>query len=127
MAKKSSRSYAQRRKKWNLLSKALAANAVELPHLEPKRARFDELQTTADDLTAEQASLSARKQEISRRLEEVVKEESALSAFLDVGVKQHYGNRAEKLAEFGLQPLRRRSQAQQEEPEGPLPEPSQKE
>src|SRR5262245_56215750 len=103
MAKKSSRSFAQRRRKWRLQSKALAANAAELPHLEPKRPRFEELQLTADDLTAEQASLNARKQEISRRLEEVVKEENALSAFVDAAVKQHYGNRSEKLTEFGLQ------------------------
>jgi len=114
-----SRSYANRRKKWSLQGKALAANAAELVHVEPKRVRFDELQVLADDLTAEQASLKARKQEISRRLGEVVKEESALSAFLDAAVKQHYGNRAEKLTEFGLQPLRRRSQAQQEEPVKP--------
>ena len=121
MPKKSSRSFANRRKKWRLQSKALAANAAELTHLEPKRARFDELQFTADDLTAEQASLTARKQEVSKRLAEVIKEESALSAFLDAGVKQHYGNRAEKLAEFGLQPLRRR-RPQPTEPEEPLPE-----
>jgi len=46
-----------------------------------------------------------------------------LSAFLDAGVKQHYGNRAEKLAEFGLQPLRRRPRAQQTEPVGAPVEP----
>ncbi len=108
-----SRAYAYRRKKWSLQRKALAANATELVHLEPKLERFDELQFLADDLTAEQASLTAKKQDVSKRLAEVIKEESALSAFLDAGVKQHYGNRAEKLAEFGLQPLRRRPRARQ--------------
>ncbi|HEX7185186.1 MAG TPA: hypothetical protein VF756_25395 [Thermoanaerobaculia bacterium] len=35
-----------------------------------------------------------------------------LATFLRTGVKQHYGNRSEKLAEFDLQPFRgRKSQA----------------
>ena len=29
-----------------------------------------------------------------------------MMAFVDAGVRQHYGNRSEKLAEFGLQPFR---------------------
>jgi len=32
-----------------------------------------------------------------------------LVTFLRTGVKEHYGNRAEKVAEFGVQPFRRRT------------------
>jgi len=98
--------YGQDQKKWERRDAALSANATELPHLETKQLRLKELRVLAADLTTEQAALTARKQEVSKRLAEVMKEGNTLVAFLDAGVKQHYGNRAEKLVEFGLQPFR---------------------
>jgi hypothetical protein len=102
------RSYAEAEKKMELRNKALAANAPELPHLEPKRLRLNDVLVEVRSLTAEQASLTARKQEVSKRLAELMQEGVTLVAFLDLGVKQQYGNRAEKLVEFGLQPFRGR-------------------
>jgi len=102
------RPYAVAQKKMELTNTALAANAVELPHLEPKRLRLNEVLIEVKSLTAEQASLAARKQEVSKRLAELMEEGNKLVAFLDVGVKQHYGTRSEKLTEFGLQPFRSR-------------------
>jgi hypothetical protein len=102
------RTYAEAQKKMELCNKALTANAVELPHLEPKRLRLNDLLVEVRSLTAEQASLAARKQEVSKRLAELMEEGHTLVNFLDVGVKQHYGKRAEKLVEFGLQPFRGR-------------------
>ena len=107
------RTYAETQKKMELCNKAVAANAAELPHLEPKRLRLDDVLTEAKSLTAEQASLAARKQEVSKRLAELMEEGHTLVQFLDTGVKQHYGKRAEKLVEFGLQPFRRRSRPTQ--------------
>jgi hypothetical protein len=91
-----------------LRDKALAANAAELPFLEPKRLRLNTVLAEVRSLTAEQASLQSRKQEVSKRLAELMQEGNTLVVFLDTGVKQHYGSRSEKLVEFGLQPFRSR-------------------
>jgi hypothetical protein len=58
------------------------------------------------DLTAQQASLSAAKQEVSKRFAKRMREGESLMAFVDAGVRQHYGNRSEKLVGFGLPPFR---------------------
>src|SRR6185436_15667213 len=100
--------YAESQTKMELRSKAVAANTVDFPNLEPMRLRLDEVRVEVGSLTVEQASLTARKQDVSKRLAELIQEGNKLVAFLDVCVKQRYGNRAEKLVEFGLQPFRSR-------------------
>ena len=100
--------YAEGQQKMELRNKALSANTAELPHLELKRVRLNDLLIEVRSLTAEQASLQARKQDVSKRLAELMEEGNKLVAFLDAGVRQHYGTRAEKLVEFGLQPFRSR-------------------
>lgn len=100
--------YADDQQKMEIRDKALAANAAELPFLEPKRLRLNVVLTEVRSLKVEQASLQARKQDVSKRLADLMDEGNKLVAFLDAGVKQHYGNRAEKLVEFGLQPFRSR-------------------
>ena len=94
------------RHKLELKSRAMAANMEELPHLSSQVARLDELQALLNELTAEQARLTAARREVSRRIAELTDEAQKLMTFLDVAVKQHYGHRSEKLAEFGLQPFR---------------------
>ncbi|HEX3530223.1 MAG TPA: hypothetical protein VH988_24445 [Thermoanaerobaculia bacterium] len=91
-----------------LRNTAVAANAAELPFLEPKRTRLNEVVGELGSLTAEQANLAAKKQDVSKRIADLAREGNALVNVLDVTLKQHYGNRAEKLAEFGLQPFRSR-------------------
>ena len=98
--------HADTRKKMDLRNKALAANSEELPYLESHRARLDAINTELKDLTAQQASLTAGKQEVSKRIADLVQAARKLLTFVDVGVKEHYGNRAEKLVEFGVQPFR---------------------
>jgi hypothetical protein len=107
-------SYAEGQKKMQLRNEAVAANSTDLPHLEMKRGRLHDVLNEVKSLTTEQASMKARKQEVSQRLAGLMREGNSLVAFMDVGVKQHYGNRAEKLAEFGLQPFRGRPRSQQE-------------
>jgi hypothetical protein len=70
--------------------------------------RLDTVLTEVRSLTAEQASLMSRKQEVTKRLAELMKEGSTLLDFLDTGVRQEYGRQSEKLVEFGLQPSRSR-------------------
>ena len=100
------KTYAVIQKSLELRSKALAANSVELPQLEVSRGKLDGLLGEVKDLTAQQASLTASKQEVSKRLAELMRNGEILQGFLDAGVKEHYGNRSEKLVEFGLQPFR---------------------
>jgi hypothetical protein len=110
--------YAVTQKKAELRSKALATNSAELPQLELSRLRLESLMGQLKDLTAQQASLTASKQEVCRRLAEVVNEVQKLMTFLDFGVKEHYGNRAEKLVEFGLQPFRSQPRVRLVGPDG---------
>ena len=98
--------YPHTQKKMELRSKAIAANLVEVPHLEAPLVRLDAMTVELKDLTVQQASLTAAKQEVSKRIAELFQAARKLLTFLDVAVKEHYGNRSEKLAEFGLQPFR---------------------
>jgi hypothetical protein len=100
--------YAEFLKNADLMSKSLAANATELWHMDSSRGRLDTILTEAKGLIAQQASLTASKQVASKRLAELIDEGRKLLTFLRTGVKLHYGNKAEKLPEFGLQPFRGR-------------------
>jgi|GEM_PF-1525224 len=98
--------YAVTHHKARLRSKAVAANIEELPFLESSLARLDTLLALLPDLEVQQASLTARRQEVSKQIAEATDEAQKLLTFLDAAVKQHYGRSSEKLAEFGLQPFR---------------------
>ncbi len=110
--------YAVTQKKLELRSKSLAANIEELPHLEAPLARLDALLALLKNLTAQQASLTAARQEVSKQIAERTDEAQKLMTFLDVGVKQHYGNRSEKLVEFGQQPFRSKPRIRRVGPDG---------
>lgn len=105
-------------KRMELRSKALAANTEEIPHLEAPRVRLEAMSAELKDLTAQQASLTAAKQDVSKRIAELVQAARKLLTFLDVGVKEHYGNRAEKLVEFGLLPFRSQPRVRLVGPDG---------
>lgn len=98
-------------------ARALAANAGEMPHLEAKGTELGSVLAAAHEIVLEQALLNARRQEASKRLEALIKDGQRLSHFLQTGIKEHYGNRAEKLVEFGIRPFRGRKIAK---PEGPV-------
>jgi hypothetical protein len=89
-----------------LRRKALTANRAELPQMEVPLQRVDTVLTEMKDLAAQQASLAAAKQEITKRLRELNLEGQRLLTFVDAGIRAHYGTRSEKLVEFGQQPYR---------------------
>src|SRR3954471_5433222 len=93
-------------KRMELRNKALAANSGDLPQLELTRVRLDAMTTELKDLTAQQASQAAGKQDTSKRIAALVREARKMLTFVDTGVKQHYGNQSEKLVEFGVKPFR---------------------
>ena len=103
---------------------ALAANSSELAHLEGMRVRFEKLVNEAQAISQQQAALVASKQEASKRLQELLSEGLRAATGMERMLLEFYGLRAEKLAEFGLQPFRgrRRKETPEDGPETPQPE-----
>ena len=91
------------------LNTALAANASEIPHLAGPHSRLDEILKEAVEVAKQQAALTASKQEATRRLQTLLTEGDRVADGIRKFLKQHYGLRAEKLAEYGMQPFRGRS------------------
>lgn len=102
---------------WQRLTANMEANAGDIPHLENHRVALQVLKEEISSLSAQQSQLQAQKQEVSKQLKEKLGEGQKLATFLRVGLKQHYGHRSEKLVEFGLQPLRKRSRGTKAQPE----------
>ena len=115
-----SNSYANVVTGWDLQLTAVDRNNVDLPQAEVPRERLRAILKEVRDLSAEQAALTARKQEASKRLQELLVQGRKLSTVLRTLVREHYGNRSEKLAEFNLQPFRGRPR--KTEPSLPVPE-----
>jgi hypothetical protein len=104
---------------------SLTANSAELQHLEATRLRFSELLTQAQAAFDRQGVHKAAKQEASLELRTAITESERLANILRLGLKQHYGIRSEKLAEFGMQPFRGlKTKPEEEEPEPSTPEPA---
>ena len=91
---------------WQELTSSLSANSADIPHLEGHRTHLADLLKQAQDLTTQQAALTANKQEVTKKLQEIMDEGKKVASFLRAGVRQRYGRRAEKLIEFGLRPFR---------------------
>ena len=80
-----------------------------------------QLQEAAD----RQAVHTAGKQEASQQVNTLMVEAERLATVLQLGVKQHFGIRSEKLAEFGVKPFRGRNRTlKAKEPEGKQPQAS---
>jgi len=105
---------------------SMEASIGEVPHLEPSRARFGETLSRTQDLAKRQAAVIAEKQDLSKQLKAAIIDGQRLATVLRKGLQQHYGIRAEKLTEFGLQPFRGRKVKAKAtpEPEKPTPTPA---
>jgi hypothetical protein len=91
---------------WERLMASLEANAQDFPQLESYRTQLKTMLDAAKESSAHQAAMAATKQEATRRLQETLASGRKLANFLRNGIRQQYGNRAEKLVEFDLKPLR---------------------
>jgi len=98
---------------WQRLLEPLAANSGDLPQLEIPRAQLAALLGQAMALKKQQAAHRATKQEASQQLRSTMSDGHRLAALLRQALKQHYGPRSEKLAEFGLEPFRGRAKSAQ--------------
>ncbi len=108
------------------LTAALGANAADLPHLEGVRGRLEKILAEAQEMAKQQAALVASKQEASKKLKSLVNEGQRVATGVTKLLKEHYGLKSEKLAEFGMQPFRGRKakQSPSEEPGTPGPPPT---
>lgn len=106
---------------WQRLLDAMGANTTDLPHLEASRSLFVEQLNQTQALLRRQAALVAEKQQSSQELKTMISDGRRLATMLRQGIKQYYGIRSEKLAEFGISPFRGLTGRKQ--PEGPPPPP----
>jgi hypothetical protein len=107
---------------WQELLATLGANSATLAHLEPLRALLATQLDKAVDLGKQQAGLIASKQDMSKQFRVVITEGDRLATLLRSAIKQHYGIRAEKVAEFGVKPFRGKPRkAKTPVPETPAP------
>ena len=97
-------------------SAALAANSAELAHIEGMRVRFEKLVSEAQVIAQQQAALVASKQDASKRLQNLLSEGLRAATGIERILQEFYGTRAEKMAEFGLQPFRGRPRRSKEKP-----------
>ena len=116
--------------RWEKLIVALLANIAELPHLEVPRAKLQALLEEVRTLVSQQDVHTASKQQVSQRLKVLLADGKKLATFLRTGIKEHFGNRNEKLVEFNVQPFRRKKAEPvvkppptepAPQPQGPLP------
>ena len=103
---------------WRRLIPPLVANAADIPHLDAPRLQLVEITDEVSDLLTQQSFLTASKQEVSRKLKVLIVEGRRLAAFIRAGVRQKYGPRSEKLAEFNVQPFRGRKTAEEKGKKG---------
>ena len=102
---------------------AMEATVSQIPHLEAGRLRLGGALGRAQDLVKQQAAMTASKQELSQQLKTAIADVQLLATMLRKGIRQHFGAKSEKLAEFGLQPFRGRKASPKSTPE-PEPTPS---
>jgi hypothetical protein len=107
---------------WRGLFVKMEGNA-DLVYLEPLRAQLGAQLDKTVDLGKQQAGLIASKQDLSKQFRAAITEGDRLATLLRSAIKQHYGIRTEKVAEFGVQPFRGKSRKAKSVPvpETPVP------
>lgn len=112
---------------WEHLLSTVAANATDVPHLETSRAKLLGLLEQVRSLAVQQDLHAANRLAVSQQLKAALSDGKKLATFLRTGLKEHYGNRSEKLVEFGIPPFRRRTRKDApvvtKPPEGESPPP----
>jgi hypothetical protein len=101
------------------------ANAADLAFLEGPRSQLQAALEGAKAASVRQAAFKAQFQQATRDLEKYLSESRDLMTRLRNGVRTQYGLKQEKLAEFGLQPRRKRAPKTTKPPEtDPTPPPA---
>jgi hypothetical protein len=107
---------------WEHLIATVAANTADLAHLEAPRAKLQGFLDQVRVLAQQHDLHTANKQQTAKQLQTLLAAGKKLATFLRTGIKEHYGNRSEKLLEFGVPLFRRRKRGEPAEPEPPAGE-----
>ena len=106
------------------LNVTMEANKEQLPQLEPYRLKLGAIVTRALGLSQDQAALKASRQEASKQFRQLLVDGQRVADVVRTAVRDHFGPREEKIAEFGLQPFRgRKVKAATEKPTPNTPNP----
>lgn len=101
-------SQADHMKLWQHRLRALEANGNDLAHLDSGREKLQGIESRAQLAFRAQSAATAAKQEASKEVEILIAEGRLVMAFLNAGLRDHYGKDSEKLAEFNIAPFRGR-------------------
>ena len=91
---------------WDKIDVAVSVNEEKLPELAVNLGALRTRSQRARQLFAQQAALTAAKQEVTKELQQVISEGNALARFLRQGLRAYLGKSSEKLIEFGVLPFR---------------------
>ncbi len=106
------------------LFERMGANRKDLPQVEISLTKLGTVLSRVTELFSQQSAMTAGKQAASKELKTLLTEGQRLGNVLRASVKEHYGIRSEKLAEFGLQPFRGRVRAVKAPTLDPAPHPT---
>jgi hypothetical protein len=107
---------------WEHVGTRVIANAAEMPHLQDQGEGLVGVVGEAKELNMRQDVLRAELNQTTKDLNAVMARGRDLATRLRANVRGHFGNRSERLIEFGMRPLRRRQR--QEEPVVPPVQPN---
>jgi hypothetical protein len=91
----------------SVLSSAISEEEADLPNLQQPRERLDEKLNRLRELLVQVNALQAQKQGLVQEMHILQEDAAKLMSFLELGVKQRYGNRSEALLKFRVKPFRR--------------------
>jgi len=109
--------------KWKQVAAAIRKNQADFAQFGEATSNLEARTVEVSDLHARQSSLRAAKQDVSRNLEQALREGDAVMDLLRTAARVRYGTRSEKLIEFGMLPYRGRRRTAVADGTEPAPAP----
>jgi len=120
------RLYMNKVNRWDHLDTAVTTNQV--PNLEGSLPKLRDKSKKMRELYARHSALAADRQVITQEMQQLIEEGDQVVRVVREAVKDHYGKRSEKLAEFGIPTLRaiadKKRRTRQKKQEALLAEPA---
>ncbi|HYX24011.1 MAG TPA: hypothetical protein VFC23_07640 [Thermoanaerobaculia bacterium] len=108
---------------WDHLSATVDVNKADLGFLEPHHAQLMAAREAAKAAMIRQDAFKSQLQQATRDLEKAMGDGREAATRVRNGIRAQYGLKAEKLAEFGLQPRRKPQKAKKQAKPAPTPGP----
>ena len=97
---------------WEALSHSVTEETMDdSPELKVFHGQLQAFLTEFQQLSQQQAFHAARKQEATRRMNEILEDGRRTASALKSGLKLRFGNRSAELVKFGVKPFRRKKKA----------------